>query len=655
MTTVTPVSTCLREILPAPEAEERIEVRCFLPGGDVRQLWAASVDEVMAMARPLRGDADLFYGPALRTGERGKEEDVSRFQVVWADVDAKVFPGGKGDARAILDTCPLPPSLIVDSGNGYHPYWLLREPHDREDVPRARNVMRGIKEFFSRDLPRPLDAVHDLGRVLRLPGTFNRKGRVPLPVQLVELDPDRRYDLTDFLEAGLWREEQIIDGDLLVWPGEPVDAEEALCRAIRAGLPTWVVGALEEPARHVRQSESELDFAVAAQLGRHLSGAEIEAVWLASALGTREKVQQRPDYRERTIIRALSIARRERPPANEDAAVPRGGVPAASARRFLTARELAELTPVAVEWIAAPWVAKGAVTEITGKIKAAGKTTFVLHLARRVVDGDPFMGQPTTKTGIVYLTEQPDSSFLQALRRADLDDRDDFTILRWSDARRQTWTATMTAAVEECERRGAGLLVIDTLGQFAGMRGDSENNAGAALEAMQPVQEASQRGLAVIVVRHERKGGGDVADAGRGSSAFSGAADVVLSLRRGEGNVPSNRRVIQALSRFEETPETLVVELIEGEYVALGTETAVSVQQARQALHGALPTSPDGALTLDDLVERADLKRTTVQSALKEEVAAGAVHKEGSGKKGDPFRFWRAADTPALSAATQSP
>jgi hypothetical protein len=52
-----------------------------------------------------------------------------------------------------------------------------------------------------------------------------------------------------------------------------------------------------------------------------------------------------------------------------------------------------------------------------------------MHLSRAVLDGNPFMGEPTAASPVVYLTEQPLTSFREALRRADLLERDDFHVL----------------------------------------------------------------------------------------------------------------------------------------------------------------------------------------------------------------------------------
>jgi hypothetical protein len=43
-------------------------------------------------------------------------------------------------------------------------------------------------------------------------------------------------------------------------------------------------------------------------------------------------------------------------------------------------------------------------------------------------------------------------------------------------------------------RVGAGVLIVDTVSQFAGLRGDAENNSGDALAAVEPLQAAAAEG-----------------------------------------------------------------------------------------------------------------------------------------------------------------
>jgi hypothetical protein len=310
--------------------------------------------------------------------------------------------------------------------------------------------------------------------------------------------------------------------------------------------------------------------------------------------------------------------------------------------RFRTAREIAAETPASVPWIAEGFAAVGAIAEVDGKIKAAGKTTLVTHLCRRVLDGHPFLDRPTAKTGVVFLTEQPQASFLQALRRAELHNRDDFLVLFWHDTPDLEWFQVVDLAVKEAQARGYQLLVVNTPGQFARITGDGENNSGAALEAMQPLQLAAARdGLAVIITRHERKSGGDVGDSGRGSSAFAGAADIVIALRRAEGQSPANVRVLKSLSRFDETPPELVIQYRDGTYQAIGTEQDVRRQEARAKLLATLPGTEADAIAMEPLYKEQAISRTTCQAVLNDLMEDGIVGRVGQGKRNDPYRFWR--------------
>jgi len=83
--------------------------------------------------------------------------------------------------------------------------------------------------------------------------------------------------------------------------------------------------------------------------------------------------------------------------------------------KFRTAKEVAETTPQEVPWVARPWAAKETITKVDGKIKLAGKTTLVFHMVGCILDGKPFMGEPTAKSKVVCLTEQGSTSFRKVL------------------------------------------------------------------------------------------------------------------------------------------------------------------------------------------------------------------------------------------------
>jgi AAA domain len=413
--------------------------------------------------------------------------------------------------------------------------------------------------------------------------------------------------------------------------------------------------ALRSGATYGYASHSEADQAYISLLAFYMQDEEqLDRLYRQSGL-CREKWINRPGYRRSTIEKALSSLTEIYTPddgarmvvgngSKINSSAPRDGVADERILRFKTAKELAEETPAVTEWVARPWVAKGAITEVDGKIKAGGKTTWVTHMAGKILDGEPFMGEPTTKTKAIFLTEQPPASFRKALERANLLQREDLLILHWHDTRGVTWHDVAQAAVEKAIEVGAGILFVDTLGQFAGIRGDGENNAGAAQEAMRPLQEAASQGLAVVLTRHERKGGGEVGESGRGSSAFGGAVDVILSIRRGEGNTRPTVRIIESLSRFDETPSKLVIELTEGGYKSLGDATAFAEQEAMKAIVELLPSKEENAMTSGDVLDKLkeqDIKRTVATDALAKLTNSGGIRRVGAGKKGDPYRHYK--------------
>ncbi len=331
-------------------------------------------------------------------------------------------------------------------------------------------------------------------------------------------------------------------------------------------------------------------------------------------------------------------------PEEIHSAAPQDGCSGRKNLVFRTAKDIAAMTASDVPWIAKPWVARGSITDLVGKVKLAGKTTFTAELVAAVLDGRDFLDETTVKTPVLWLTEQNATTFRQALGRAGLVDREDLFVLFWHETLGVPWEEVAAAALEEAQRRGAGLLVVDTLGQFAGLRGDSENSAGDALRAVEPLQKAAATGLGVIVVRHERKSGGDVGDSGRGSSAFAGAVDIVLALRRPNKSKRPTIRQLGALSRFDETPSELMIELAETGYLVLGSERDVAHQEAREAILREAPSAEDQALSFDELLTRLPgVKRTVAQTALGRLRDSSEMNRIGAGKKGHPFRWYRSA------------
>lgn len=159
---------------------ESIEVRAFPtdPKHRIIQKFLPGWADVEALAAELDADYDVYFGVAPRhpgsDGRlHGRLENVARCPVVWLDLDAK-GKFSKDDRQVQLQIAS--PNVLVDSGGGYHAYWLL----DADLAPKAaQRLMKGMAAYFE------CDDTSDPTRILRVPNTRNYKTDPPRFVNLI--------------------------------------------------------------------------------------------------------------------------------------------------------------------------------------------------------------------------------------------------------------------------------------------------------------------------------------------------------------------------------------------------------------------------------------------------------------------------------------
>jgi hypothetical protein len=150
---------------------------------------------------------------------RGDSSEAGALIGAWADIDI-AGPGHAGTSNGrplsanadqaldVLDAIGLPPTVVVHSGGGLQVWWALAEPwvfgdelEQAEAIAFAGRWGRAMVHV-GEQLGVGVDNVGDATRVLRLPGTVNRKaGRTPAPVEIVTIDPSTRYLLEDLADA----------------------------------------------------------------------------------------------------------------------------------------------------------------------------------------------------------------------------------------------------------------------------------------------------------------------------------------------------------------------------------------------------------------------------------------------------------------------
>lgn len=339
---------------------------------------------------------------------------------------------------------------------------------------------------------------------------------------------------------------------------------------------------------------------------------------------------------------------------------------------FMTPAQIGAL-PAATEDHIGPYITRGAITEIDAYAKR-GKTSFVLYQIGCLVHGVDCLGQPTKQTSCVYLTEERKTTFNAALQRAGLQGLTDrlYVLSKWDLEPSVTWPEVVAHAVTQAHATASGVLVVDTLAGWAGLTGDAENNAGDALLALEPLQRAAaQGGLAVLISRHDRKGGGAVGESARGSSAFTGAVDSIVALKRPEGNAPKNQRLLEAISRFEHPgyyPESQVIERGEDSihsyptglrfeknlYRALGPAGALELNRAKTAVLDVMAASsePLSADHVKTAVADLNISAPTLGRALEALTEERRIERLGKGRRNSPFTYSQRAE---VSSQTSIP
>ncbi len=317
------------------------------------------------------------------------------------------------------------------------------------------------------------------------------------------------------------------------------------------------------------------------------------------------------------------------------------------APKWLTASEFLKKECEQVRWLWNGYIARGLLTLLSARPKI-GKTTLVFHLFKSLLNlnRQDFLGRSTELASkILLLTEEGNFLLKRRLERFEISGENfllgpRFAIKNWFDTLEQIRLAIT---------QGVTMVVIDTLASFWGI-GD-ENDAPSVVEALLPLQTiVQQHEVAVVIIHHLRKTSGDEGTAHRGSSALLGAVDIAIEMNRDPNK--TTRRVLTALSRFEETPQKMVIELEEGAYQSLGSPDEVDRLEVRGQVLASLPGPNEDPIERRELLEQLEPKPSEtllkgILTSLLEE--RKFVERLGTGKKGDPYRYRLGANADSVT------
>jgi hypothetical protein len=301
-------------------------------------------------------------------------------------------------------------------------------------------------------------------------------------------------------------------------------------------------------------------------------------------------------------------------------------------------------------WVWKGYLARGGITLWSALFKS-GKSTLFSHLLKALERGGQFLGQEIGECRVLYCTEEHEG--IWADRRDQLMIGNHVGMICQPFRARPTmaeWREFLNSLTATVRKYQFDLIVFDTLSKMWPVR--EENDAGQVEEALMPLWSLSQENIAVCLVHHTRKSGGEQFVASRGSGGLPAFCEILVEFGTNSDDPKDCTRTIKARGRYRDIPATNLVELTPAGYVSHGEATGVKVK----AESTGFAWEPDLQLLLLDqqgewltgreiqelLSSRRGVKKidyASINTVLAKWHSENGLEREGEGKKGSPFVY----------------
>ncbi len=611
------------------------------------------------------GRSNVYFGvhpvaeipPTNQDGEAVPPENVRSqnayivaINCVFAEFDTKRF-ADETALKAHIKALEPAPSVVIMSGGGAHCYWLLVEPWILEtdtDRQAAQRLQARWVAFVGGD-----EGAKDLARILRVPGTHNYKYETPRPVRFARADFNRRYALTEIAAYLPKQAPTTAPAVAPVAPRIPRNEKylEEWARRKKAEA-TEIIASAQTDEKHKSRikaarlmagliphglaTESEVEAVVYhANPPKTNARSELKTIQDAIRNGIAEPLDLPPAPPE-PIFDADGYAccpndhKRLMPAKNgngyrcptfdcfwwqgEGYTQPtrlgeHTGTPDAPTRqrlKFTNAKELEGKQFASIKW-AVPGLIPEGLTLFAGRPKM-GKSWAALSIGIAIAEGGYALGKiPVEQGSVLYLALEDTERRLQDRLEKLTQGRgfpEKLDLISLGDDFPRLAEGGLDMIGEWLDMRpDARLITIDT---FAKVRTPTKMGASVYEQdynAMQGLLKlAGQRGVAVMVVHHTRKGAAvDALEEVSGSFGLSGGTDGVLVLKRDRGSAEA---VLAVTGRdVEEQELALTWDASLTQWNIAGDAADFRISKERQELIDALQTNPNGLYPKDIEIE----------------------------------------------------
>jgi hypothetical protein len=355
------------------------------------------------------------------------------------------------------------------------------------------------------------------------------------------------------------------------------------------------------------------------------NAAQMERIWLASPLGSRQKTQERKDYRNRTIAASIQgcgdVYEWGTKPTQEA-----GGTDGRTKEKYRiwTPGEILAHDFGKDEWAVESLIPMQGMTALSGN-PGDFKTWAAIHMALCVSRGAAVFGRFKTMQGNVLIIDEEDHlrQIKKRLKMLGAKDADTVYYLSQNGIKIDV-EAVRDAILEIVQEKDIRLLILDSLIR---VHQQDENDAKGMAKVFSSLQKIIGAGASILFTHHHRKqqgfGASNPAQMMRGSSDILAAVDchIMLETKRDE---PDRLVLKQPKARQAEALESCEIRILkeafddDGKPCPSGFEYAGSYDEKKKKAEEA---SAAVVLVLDGGMK----SRPEIQEALREEFGKTAI------------------------------
>jgi hypothetical protein len=538
-------------------------------------------------------ETDRHGKPVASRSVRSQIDQIAACACLFAEYDAKDFAGQKLQALDHIQTLEPRPSVVVDSGGGYHCYWLLTTPI-LLDTPQQRESMRAYQAAWV-VLMGGDTAAKDLARVLRVPGTLNHKYTPPRPVVFVWCELDRTYEPDSLFDLAA----PFVESTL---PSAKANGTLSSDQQLQAQASKWLGNAVARVRSAPDGQKHKTLLAAATSLGglvpiHLLTESEIESTLYAAIEGraedgksAQETIRDGIAYGKAKpwpldeILKSNGKAPGESEPAHTKTLHPKQELILSTLPDTITAASLASKVFDPLHWTVDGLLPEGACL-LAAKPKAK-KSWLALAIAIAVAMNGKALGHYDVACGdVLYLDLESNQRRMQSRLKNMIANT------AWPD---NLHIATKWGRGDDClsmiktwaeQHLNTRLIVIDILARVRPMRdpkADPYEQDYTFLQALNELAETLR--ITIVIIHHTRKAKAeDVFEEVSGTQAITGAVATIWMLTRSADNPDEQLLHLRGRDLIDEEPLAIKWDSYTCQHilVATGSEASSSAERRK--------------------------------------------------------------------------